>query len=47
MKKIDVYKGLAVLLLLAILFTPQHSKMWVYFLIPGLVFGTLWFTKLK
>jgi len=47
MKKQDGYKMLAGLFLVAILFTPQNSKTWLYFLIPVLVFGTLWFMKLK
>ena len=47
MEQKDVFKGLSVFLLLAILFTPQYSNTWVYFFIPGLVFGILWFKKLK
>ncbi|MEK6945774.1 MAG: hypothetical protein AABW63_03200 [Nanoarchaeota archaeon] len=46
MKKIDVFKVMALLFFMAILFTPQHSFAWLYFAIPGLIFGFLWFKKL-
>lgn len=46
MEKKGAYKMFAVLFLIAILFTPQNSKTWIYFLIPGLVFGALWFMKI-
>jgi len=46
MEKAGFYKLMAVLFILGILFTPQGSKTWIYFLIPGLVFGALWFWKL-
>ncbi len=42
----EFFKMVAALSFLAILFTPQGSEMGFYFLIPGIVFGALWFLKL-
>jgi len=46
MDKIEVLKALSVFAFLAILFTPQNSNTWLYFFIPGIVFGIVWFRML-
>lgn len=46
MDKKEFLKAVAAISFLAILFTPQNSDIGFYFLIPGVVFGALWFKKL-
>ncbi|MFH1326769.1 MAG: hypothetical protein ABIH59_01420 [archaeon] len=46
MNKTEFLKVASSFLLLAILFTPLNSNFWVYFLVPGTVFGILWFNKI-
>jgi len=43
----EVFAGLSLLCLFAILFVPSGSKSWVYFLILAIVFGIGWFIKRK
>ncbi len=42
----EFFKLMAVIFLLAILFTPLNSRTWLYFFAPGIIFGILWFKKL-
>jgi len=46
MNKKEFFKMMAVIFLLGILFTPSKTNIWLYFFVPGIIFGILWFRKL-
>jgi len=46
MDKTEVLQGLAGLFLIAVLFTPISSDLWIYFLGAGITFGAVWFSRL-
>jgi hypothetical protein len=43
MEKKAIFGGLSLISFVLILFTPIDSKLWVYLLILGVVFGIGWF----
>ena len=42
MDKRNIFGGLSLLALAAVLFSPGDSSLWVWFLILGIIFGLIW-----
>ncbi|MBI2004241.1 hypothetical protein HYS72_02135 [Candidatus Pacearchaeota archaeon] len=45
MDKTEFFKSTSILFLIAILFSPTSSKIWILFLSIGLIFGVAWFFR--
>jgi len=41
----NIFGSIAIICLFVILFTPQDSKAWIYFLIIAIIFAVGWFIK--